>query len=143
MTTKSDVSHASAPHPSLADVGIISLVPDVWGGPWQPRHHILTRLSRYFNVVWCNPPWYWRKFRRRHRARRRRIDYGSALVPGLTIYQPEPWLPAAGRPAVLARFTMRERLLRARRLLQQTRLSDDHPLYMASLVRVGLGCDGL
>jgi glycosyltransferase involved in cell wall biosynthesis len=39
-------------------------------------------------------------------------------VPGLTIYQPEGWLPAIGRPAVLARWTMRERLLRARRLLQ-------------------------
>jgi hypothetical protein len=103
--------------PYFADVGIIALVPDVWGGPWQPRHQILTRLSRYFSVVWCNPPWYWRKLWRRYRRQRRRIDYGSAIVPGLTIYHPERWLPAIGQPAVLARLTMRERLLRARRLL--------------------------
>jgi glycosyltransferase involved in cell wall biosynthesis len=117
MTSKSNSSATSVFLPPLADIGVIGLVPDVWGGPWQPRHQVLTRLSRYFNVVWCNPSWYWRKLWRRHRPRRRRVDYGSALVPGLTIYQPERWLPAIGRPATLARITMRERLLRARRLL--------------------------
>jgi glycosyltransferase involved in cell wall biosynthesis len=118
MTSTSNGSAAPAPLPLLADVGVISLVPNVWGGPWQPRHHVLTRLSRYFNVVWCDPPWHWRKLWRRFRLPHRRIDYGSAVVPGLTIYQPESWLPVIGRPAILARWTMRERLLRARRLLQ-------------------------
>jgi glycosyltransferase involved in cell wall biosynthesis len=112
----SDSGGASSPY--LADVGVISLVPHVWGGAWQPPQHILTRLCRYFNVVWCNPPWHRRKLWRRHRPRRRRIDYGSAVVPGLTIYQPESWLPAIGRPAVLARLTMRERLRRAQQLLR-------------------------
>jgi glycosyltransferase involved in cell wall biosynthesis len=102
-----------APH--LAEVGVISLVPDVWGGPWQPRHHVLTRLSRYFHVVWCNPPQNWR----RRRPRRRRLDYGSAMGSGLTIYQPEGWLPAIGRPALLARMTTRARLRRAQQLLHR------------------------
>jgi glycosyltransferase involved in cell wall biosynthesis len=118
MTSRSNGPADSAPPPLLADVGVISLVPDVWGGSWQLRHQILTRLSRYFNVVWCNPPWYWRKLWRRHRPRRRQINYGSAVVPGLTIYRPESWLPAIGRPAVLARLTMRERLRRAQQLLR-------------------------
>jgi glycosyltransferase involved in cell wall biosynthesis len=117
MTSRSNGPGASAPLPPLADVGVISLVPDVWGNPWQLRHQILTRLARYFHVVWCNPPWYWRKLWRRPRPRRRRVDYGSATVPGLTIYRPESWLPAIGRPAVLARLTMRERLRRAQQLL--------------------------
>jgi glycosyltransferase involved in cell wall biosynthesis len=117
MTRRNNGSAASAPPPLLADVGVISLVPNVWGGPWQLRHQILTRLSRYFNVVWCDPPWHWRKLWRHQRPRRRRTDYGSAIVPGLTIYRPESWLPAIGWPAALARFTMRERLRRARRLL--------------------------
>jgi glycosyltransferase involved in cell wall biosynthesis len=118
MTSEGNEPAVLPSFPSLGDVGVISLVPDVWGGPWQPRHQILSRLSRYFNVVWCDAPWYWRKSWRRYRERRRRIDYGSAMAPGLTIYRPERWLPALGRPAVLARFTMRERLLRASRLLQ-------------------------
>jgi glycosyltransferase involved in cell wall biosynthesis len=104
--------------PHLADVGIISLVPDVWGSPWQPRHQILTRLSRYFNVIWCDPSRSWRELCRRHRPQPRRIDYGSATVPGLTIYQPSSWFPAIGRPAVLARMTMRARLYRAQHLLR-------------------------
>jgi hypothetical protein len=44
-----------APPPYLADIGVMSLVPDVWEASWQPRHHVLTRLSRYFNVVWYHP----------------------------------------------------------------------------------------
>jgi glycosyltransferase involved in cell wall biosynthesis len=118
MTSEGNEPPVAPSLPPLGDVGVISLVPDVWGGPWQPRHQILTRLSRYFNVVWCDAPWYWRKSWRRYRARRRRSAIGSAMVPGLTLYHPEPWLPAIGRPAVLARFTMRQRMLRARRLLQ-------------------------
>jgi glycosyltransferase involved in cell wall biosynthesis len=118
MTSKSNGPAASAPLPPLADVGVISLVPNVWGGTWQLRHQILTRLSRYFSVVWCDPPWYWRKLWRCHRPQRRRLDYGSAVAPGLTVYQPESWLPAIGRPEVLARLTMRARLRRAQQLLR-------------------------
>jgi glycosyltransferase involved in cell wall biosynthesis len=118
MTSKRNGPAASAPLPALADVGVISLVPNVWGGPWQLRQQILTRLSRYFNVVWCNPARSWRKLWSRRGPRRRRIDYGSDIVPGLTIYHPESWLPAIGRPAVLARLTMRERLRRAQQLLR-------------------------
>jgi len=51
-----------SPHPPyLADVSVIGLVPDVWGSPWQARHHVLTRLATYFNVVWVNPVRHWRK----------------------------------------------------------------------------------
>jgi glycosyltransferase involved in cell wall biosynthesis len=117
MTREGNGPAASAPLPLMADVGVISLVPNAWGGPWQPRQQILMRLSRYFNVVWCNPPWYWRKPMRHRRPRHRRIDYGSSTTPGLTIYQPESWLPAIGWPLALARFTMRERLRRAQQLL--------------------------
>src|SRR5262245_36058628 len=42
--------------PLLPDVGVIALVPDAWDDFWQSRHYVLTRLARYFQVVWCNPP---------------------------------------------------------------------------------------
>jgi len=51
--------------PYLADIGVINLVPEPWGGPWMRRHQILTRLSQYFNIVWCNPAPSWRKIGRR------------------------------------------------------------------------------
>jgi glycosyltransferase involved in cell wall biosynthesis len=106
-----------SPLPHLADVGVISLVPDIWGGPWQPRQQILTRLARYFHVVWCNPARRWWRLWPPYSPRRRDIIYDDAVSPGFNIYQPEPWLPAIGRPAALARVTMRERLRRAQQLL--------------------------
>jgi len=39
----------------MPEVGVLALVPDTWGGPWQPRHHVLTRLAKIFPVVWVNP----------------------------------------------------------------------------------------
>jgi glycosyltransferase involved in cell wall biosynthesis len=108
----------SGPYPPrLADVGVISLVPDPWGGAWQPRQHVLTRLAYYFHVVWCNPARHWRRLWHPRGPQRQDIDYGSVVNPGFTIYQPERWLPAIGRPPVLARLTMREQLRRAQRLL--------------------------
>ena len=41
--------------PLVPDVGVMALVPDPWEGCWQSRHYILTRLARYFHIVWCNP----------------------------------------------------------------------------------------
>jgi glycosyltransferase involved in cell wall biosynthesis len=103
--------------PYLADVGVIGLVPDAWGGPWQPRHQVLTRLAEYFHVIWCNPARRWWRLWPPRIPRSQETDYGSAKAPGFAIYQPERWLPAIGRPPVLARLTMRERLRSAQRLL--------------------------
>jgi glycosyltransferase involved in cell wall biosynthesis len=108
-------SLSSSPH--LADVGVISLVPEAWGGPWQPRHQFLTRLAYYFHVVWCNPARRWWTLWRSPSPRRQDIDYGSPNAPGFAIYHPERWLPAIGRPPVLARLAMRERLRSAQHLL--------------------------
>jgi hypothetical protein len=38
--------------PLIPEVGVLALVPDHW--ECQPRHHIMTRLARYFSVVWRN-----------------------------------------------------------------------------------------
>jgi glycosyltransferase involved in cell wall biosynthesis len=101
--------------PALADVGVIAVVPERWGGMWLSRHQVLTRLSRYFHVVWHNPAQSWRK-------RVRPITHADPTPPpasGFTIYNPEPWLPRFYRPGVLDRATEQARLGRSRRLLEQ------------------------
>ena len=103
--------------PYLADVGVIALVPDEWEIPWQPRHQVLTRLSRYFHVVWCTPAPWWREWWHRTTLPNQDIDYGPPLAPGLTIYRPESYLPEVGRPRFLARWTKQQRLRRAQRIL--------------------------
>jgi len=43
--------------------GILAFVPDVWGDVWQPRHHVLSGLSRHFKVLWVSQPTYVEKWR--------------------------------------------------------------------------------
>lgn len=47
--------------PLSPEVGVIALVADVWGIHWQPRHQVLTRLARHFNVAWVSPALSWRR----------------------------------------------------------------------------------
>jgi glycosyltransferase involved in cell wall biosynthesis len=103
--------------PYFPDIGIISLVPNKWGGTWRRRHQTLTRLARYFHVVWCDPAPSWRRLRLPNSSRDRNENHGSVPAPGFIIYRPEKWLPAIGRPRFLARWTLRQRLLRARQIL--------------------------
>lgn len=105
--------------PLVPDVGVVALVPDTWGGPWQPRHHILIRLAKVFPVVWVNPAPYWRSLLPGAPADDWGFDFDGATPPGFRIYTPEAWLPEVFRPPAVARWMRRERLRRARRLLQR------------------------
>ena len=103
--------------PYFPDIGVMALVPNEWADPWGSRHQILSRLSRFFNVVWCTPAQWWRNYWFRSRAANHGIRYSEPLAPGFTIYRPSRWLPEVGRPAFLARWTSKERLQPARRIL--------------------------
>jgi UDP-galactopyranose mutase len=93
---------------------VLALVPDEWDGQWQPRHHILTRLARYFHVVWVNPARYWRE---KTGVATVTVSPISETTPGFKVYNPERWLPKIYRPQWLGRFTIRQRLQRARQVL--------------------------
>lgn len=97
------------------DIGLIALVPDPWDGFWQPRHQVVSRLSRYFQVVWMPPAVEWRRLFDALRSGKR---FGARPVrPRLIDYPNDLWLPRFYRPRGLARATFRARLLRARKLL--------------------------
>jgi glycosyltransferase involved in cell wall biosynthesis len=101
--------------PLLPDVGVLALVPDPWDSVWQARHHVLTRLARYFHVVWMNPPRPWRDIVRGSAVPAIRND--ATVYPGLSIHEPESWLPHLHRPSWLATLTQNARLARARNML--------------------------
>ena len=109
---------SSPDQPVLSEVGVIALVPDEWQGVWQLRHQILTRLSQYFNVVWCNPAPMWHKSGVLRKKSGQEVSSDRFDSSGFTGYHPERWLPTFGRPRVLAHWTMRERLRRAQRVLR-------------------------
>lgn len=111
-----DEESCVSPSPYLADIGVLTLVPCEWESFWLSRHQILTRLAKYFHVVWCTPAPWWREAWLR--SGRQGGGGGDGVVaPGLTIYRPERWLPQVGRPHFLACWTERQRLRRAHKLL--------------------------
>ena len=139
-TVKNQADSSSVPHqPYLPDVGMINLVADDWEKTaWRRRQQILTRLSQYMNVIWCNPPRSWRRFLRCDLTPATKAKLTSNAGRGMIVYQPEWWLPGVGRPAFLARWTMKQRLNRARRLLlargcQKTILCIWRPEYASAL----------
>jgi len=106
----------SSRHPLLPDVGVVALVPDTWGLQWQSRHHVLSRLARYYQVVWMNPALEWRQ------ALRRSSSDQSSLPESLSsffVYDHERWLPKFYRPSWLARWTERLRFKRAAAVLRR------------------------
>jgi glycosyltransferase involved in cell wall biosynthesis len=102
--------------PLIPEVGIIALVADDWGQEWMSRHQILTRLARYFQVVWVNPSPEWR-----HSLRMPLREDGQmpALHSGFQVYRAEFWLPKFYKPRSLAAYISRKRLDHARNLLLQ------------------------
>jgi len=100
--------------PKVPEVGVIALVADRWGEEWMSRHQILTRLAKYFHVVWVNPPPNWQQALTRVKENNKD---SARLPPGFHVYEADPWLPNFYRPRFLADFTFRKRLERARDVL--------------------------
>jgi glycosyltransferase involved in cell wall biosynthesis len=100
----------------FGEVGMLALVADRWSLRWMSRHQFLTRLSRYFPVVWVNPAEAWRD------ALQRRPEPGQEEIQSLrhfTIYDSR-MLPKFHRPKLLAEWFVKKRLQEARnRLIQQ------------------------
>ena len=106
----------TADQPLLNDVGILALVPDQWGPRWMVRHHIMARLGRYFHMVWVNPAHHWRESFKATSAASPPSE--ADQYPGFVEYRPERWLPDFYRPAWLAKFLLRQRLLNASQMLR-------------------------
>ncbi len=99
--------------PEYPEIGIVALVTDPWGERWQTRHQLLTRLARYFHVVWVNPAHEWREIPEALRTRHALAGRQVADEPGFQVYVPEWWLPRLARFERLASWSLAQRLKRA------------------------------
>lgn len=105
------IAAGPAAAPRFADVAVVALVADRWDRAWQSRHHILSRLARYFHVVWCNEPDEWRAALA--------VSKRAPAVPtpdNLAVFQPGLAEARFHRPGLLARLTERRRYRAAVRL---------------------------
>ena len=119
-STQEPAKTMSAP-PLVPEVGTLALVPDRFDDLWMPRHQILTRLARYFHVVWVSPAHEWRALLRGGRTSKANgvgtYRAPAYQAPGFAVYTPESWLPSFYRPQWLADWSFRTRLQRARGIL--------------------------
>jgi glycosyltransferase involved in cell wall biosynthesis len=106
--------------PLFPEVGVVAVVAEPWGGMWLSRQQILSRLARYFHVVWVDPPRGWREVWRARGARP--IGLADATPPpasGFSVYRHGPLLPRFFKPRLLQEGTERARLRRARAVLSR------------------------
>lgn len=103
----------------LPKVGVIGLVPDSWGGPWQIRHQILTRLGSHFEVLWVEESPGWRELWTDPDVRRWAVGFKPGERKGFSVYKPDKWLPRVYNPRFLGDALLRLRMRRARRFLEE------------------------
>jgi glycosyltransferase involved in cell wall biosynthesis len=111
-------THFTKTAPLFSEIGVLALVPHRWNDLWQPSHHVLARLAKYFYVVWVNPAYLWKEgvgsWKRNFEVRR-----CEPAPPGFTLYSPDRWLPTVCSPTWLASLTFQARLRRAQGLLRR------------------------
>ena len=55
-----DEAATTADGPIYADVGVLSVAKERYSSQWLSRQQVLTRLARYYQVLWMNPASEWR-----------------------------------------------------------------------------------
>lgn len=94
-------------------IGVIACVPDKWHGIWMPRHHIVERLARHFDVVWIDPASGWRDYWLASRPSDEVIQDIPPETFNIDVYDPGRWLPEIYRPRFLQRWIRSQRVKRA------------------------------
>jgi glycosyltransferase involved in cell wall biosynthesis len=105
--------------PLVPEVGVIGMVPDTWGNVWAPRHQVMTRLAKYFRVVWMDPPLSWREFWLPGSSGRRRPLAHAPKIPFFEVMRPSRWHPQVYRPQFAADFFDTARVRDAARRLRR------------------------
>jgi len=100
-------------------VGIVAFVPDTWGGVWQLRQQVLTRLARRFHVIWVDPAPGWRQFFSGGRGGKTLLRPGVTGVPGFAVLRANRWQPTVYRPEAIGRALLGSRVRGACRYLRK------------------------
>jgi glycosyltransferase involved in cell wall biosynthesis len=76
-------------------IGILTFVPNVWGGYWMPRHYIMSGLSQYYKILWVSPPLGWRNTGKNRSINLNLYQRGlKKISPNFWAYAPERYLPS-------------------------------------------------
>src|SRR5579864_6852018 len=105
--------------PLVPEIGLLAMPYHHFSARWMGAHHVLTRLAKYFEVLWIEPPHHWRETRFLD-GRQATIDQLCRdLPPSFHVYVPEPWLPDTYRLSWLRSMLLRARVRRGWKQLQK------------------------
>ena len=99
---------ASVRGPVHPEVGVLSVAKERYSPQWLSRQQVLTRLARYYQVLWMNPATEWRRTLRGGRLGERETHI-EGLPDSFTVYDPPAWLPIVYKPSWLGEFLARQR----------------------------------
>jgi glycosyltransferase involved in cell wall biosynthesis len=118
-TASADVkAAASGRGPLYPEVGVLSVAKERYSSQWLSRQQVLTRLARYYQVLWMNPATEWRSAVRGGRLRERETRI-EGLPDSFTVYDPPAWLPIVYKPSWLGKFLARQRFRAATAALRR------------------------
>lgn len=100
---------ASARDPLYPDVGVLSIAKESYSPQWLSRQQVLTRLARYYHVLWMNPASEWRDALHSDHLRERE-SHIEGLPDSFTVYDAPAWLPVVYKPSWLGKLLARRRL---------------------------------
>jgi glycosyltransferase involved in cell wall biosynthesis len=101
-------ANASVRGPLYPEVGVLSIAKERYSPQWLSRQQILTRLARYYQVLWMNPAVEWRRALRGGHLDERETHI-EGLPDSFTVYDPPAWFPVVYKPAWLGRFLASQR----------------------------------
>jgi len=96
--------------PLLPEIGVIAVVPDHWQSTWTTRHYVLTKLSRYFRIVWVEPHIHWWEIRASHFGSLANSRFEEQSRSGVCVQKNNPFLPRTYRPKFLDRILRTARI---------------------------------
>ena len=103
---------------SNEDKGILSFVPDLWNSYWMSRHQIMSRLSKYYKILWISPQIYWRNIF----AKDIEILYHSGVKKisnSFWVYTPEYFYPIVYNPKFIGKLSRKIMVYRIKGLLRR------------------------
>ena len=108
-TASADVEVAAPVRgPIHPGVGVLSVAKERYSPQWLSRQQVLTRLARYYQVLWMNPATEWRRALRGGRLAEQETHI-EGLPDSFTVYDPPAWLPIVYKPSWLGKFLARQR----------------------------------
>lgn len=99
--------------------GVVAVVPDAWSSVWTVRHQVLSRLTRFFEVVWVEPSLGWRDYWLPGRRASQHESTGMKAPEGLAVFRSGRWSPQVYKPLWLGMHIRQRRIRRAEAYLRR------------------------